>query len=141
MRPDHCHGKISIANPTAKPPDGHAQEKWEVLLGIRLLGTTFRCGLSNHEAATAQVHLVELTNIVECRPLLGALILSLNAVRQADHATRGPYIYIYIYIHIYTYGPAQQGAGKPASRQAGRPAEVAQLHEFQNKYMLSRYYL
>ena len=30
-------------------------EKWQVLLGIRLLGTTFWCGLSNHQAATAQM--------------------------------------------------------------------------------------
>ena len=30
-------------------------EKWEVLLGIRLLGTTFWCGLSNHQAATEQM--------------------------------------------------------------------------------------
>ena len=30
-------------------------EKWEVLLGIRLLGTAFWCGLSNHRAATAQM--------------------------------------------------------------------------------------
>ena len=52
-------------------------EKWEVLLEIRLLGTTFWCGLSNHQAATAQMHLVG-TNIVECRPLLGALPLSLT---------------------------------------------------------------
>ena len=29
--------------------------KWEVLLGIRLLGTTFWCGLSNLRAATAQM--------------------------------------------------------------------------------------
>ena len=31
--------------------------KWEVLLGIRLLGATFWCGLSNHQAAAAQMHL------------------------------------------------------------------------------------
>ena len=31
--------------------------KW--FLGIRLLGTTFRCRSSNHQAATAQMHLVE----------------------------------------------------------------------------------
>ena len=30
------------------------RERWEVLLGIRLLGTTFRRGSSNHQAATAQ---------------------------------------------------------------------------------------
>ena len=30
-------------------------EKWEVLLGIRLLGATFWCGLSDHQAATAQM--------------------------------------------------------------------------------------
>ena len=30
-------------------------EKWEVLLGVRLLGTTCWCGLSNHQAATAQM--------------------------------------------------------------------------------------
>ena len=36
-------------------------EKWEVLLGIRLLGTTFGSGLSNHQDATAQTHLVEQT--------------------------------------------------------------------------------
>ena len=39
--------------------------------------TTFWCGLSNHQAATAQMHLVEKT-IVECRPALGALPLALN---------------------------------------------------------------
>ena len=32
-----------------------AWEKWEVLLGMLLLGTTFWCGLSNHQAATAQM--------------------------------------------------------------------------------------
>ena len=30
-------------------------EGWEVLLGIRLLGTTFWCGLSNCQAAAAQM--------------------------------------------------------------------------------------
>ena len=49
---------------------------WEVLLGIRLLGSTFWCGLSNHQAAAAQIPLVE-KNIVERPPLLGALPLSL----------------------------------------------------------------
>ena len=44
-------------------------EKWEVLRGIRLLGTTCCCGLSNHQAATAQMHLVE-KYIVECPPHL-----------------------------------------------------------------------
>ena len=39
--------------------DFSESEKWEVLLGIRLLGTTFWGGLSNHQAATAQMHLVE----------------------------------------------------------------------------------
>ena len=29
--------------------------RWEVLLGIRLLGTTCWSGLSNHQAATAQM--------------------------------------------------------------------------------------
>ena len=32
---------------------------WEVLLGTRLLGATFGRGLLNHQAATAQMHLVE----------------------------------------------------------------------------------
>ena len=32
----------------------------------RLLGIVFWCGLSNHQTATAQMHLVE-TNIAECR--------------------------------------------------------------------------
>ena len=50
-------------------------KKWEVLLEIRLLGATFCCGWSNQQAATAQMHLVD-KNIVECRPLLGALRLS-----------------------------------------------------------------
>ena len=49
-------------------------EKWEVLLGIRLLGTTFWRGSSNHQAASVQMHLVE-RNIVY-------------------------YIYIYIYIYM-----------------------------------------
>ena len=38
-------------------------------------------GLSNHQAATAQMHLAE-TNIAECRPLLGALPLSLTPGRM-----------------------------------------------------------
>ena len=42
-------------------------------LGIRLLGTTFWCGLSNHQADTAQMHLVE-KSIVECPPLLGGAL-------------------------------------------------------------------
>ena len=46
----------------------HNQYKCEVLLGIRLLRTTLWCGLSNHQAATAQMHLVGKF-IVECRPL------------------------------------------------------------------------
>ena len=49
-----------------------------MLLGIWLLGTTCWCGLSNHQAATAQMHLVE-KNIVECPAPLGALPLSLIA--------------------------------------------------------------
>ena len=32
-----------------------SQERWEVLLRIRILGTTFWCGLSNHQAPTAQM--------------------------------------------------------------------------------------
>ena len=48
-----------------------------MLLGIRLPGTTFWSGLSNHQAASAQMHLVG-RNIVECRPTLGALPLSLK---------------------------------------------------------------
>ena len=36
-------------------------EKWEVLLGTWLLGTTCWCGLSNHQAATAQMHSVDKT--------------------------------------------------------------------------------
>ena len=61
--------------PSPTPPGPHSplpllgllREKWEVLLGIRLLGNTFWFGLSNHQAAAAQTRLVE-TNIVECRP-------------------------------------------------------------------------
>ena len=45
------------------------QEKWEVLQGIRLLGTTFWCGLSNHQAATAQMHLVGQANCRVPTPL------------------------------------------------------------------------
>ena len=37
----------------------HVHRKWEVLPGIRLLGTTCCCRLSNHQAAAAQMHLVE----------------------------------------------------------------------------------
>ena len=51
-----------------------------MLLGIRLQGTTSGCGLSNHQAATAQIHLVD-KNIAECRPLSGALLLSLDICR------------------------------------------------------------
>ena len=47
------------ARGTGTPPFGHSQEKWEVLLGIRLLGTTFWHGFSNHQAATAQMHLAQ----------------------------------------------------------------------------------
>ena len=32
------------------------EEKWEVLLGIRILGAICLCGVSNHQAATAQMH-------------------------------------------------------------------------------------
>ena len=47
---------------------------WEVLLGIRLLGTTFGRGLSKHQAATARMPLVGVeSHAVDCRPLLGAL--------------------------------------------------------------------
>ena len=53
------------------------QEKWEMLLGIRLLGATFWWELPNHQAATARMHWME-KHIVECRPLLEALLLSLN---------------------------------------------------------------
>ena len=66
-------------------------DKWEVLPGIRLVGTTSWRGLSNHQAAPAQMHLVG-KQIVVCRPLLGALRLSLNggtlAVWPADIALR-----------------------------------------------------
>ena len=39
-----------------------------MLLGIRLIETTFWCGLSNHQAATAEMHLVQ-NDIVECLPI------------------------------------------------------------------------
>ena len=44
---------------------------------MRLLRPTCWCGLSNHQAATAQMHLVGKA-VVECRPLLGALPPSLR---------------------------------------------------------------
>ena len=47
-----------------------------MLLGIRLLETTCWCGLSNYQAATAQMHLVETKHSVECRRPLGTLSLS-----------------------------------------------------------------
>ena len=53
-------------------PVQRAQLFYPTALLIRLLGTTCWCGLSNHQAATAQMHLVE-TAMEECRPLLGAL--------------------------------------------------------------------
>ena len=56
---------------------------WELLLGIRLLGTLFRRGSSNHQAVTAQMLSVE-TNIVECRPPLGALPLSPTPGSRTD---------------------------------------------------------
>ena len=34
---------------------GHPYERWEVLLGSGLPGTTLWCGFSNHQAATAQM--------------------------------------------------------------------------------------
>ena len=57
----------------------HADDEWLVSQDLARVyeGTTFRCGLSNHQAATAQMHSVEET-ILECRPLLGALPRSLN---------------------------------------------------------------
>ena len=61
------------------------QEKWEVLLGVRLLGNTFWCGLSNHQAASAQMRLVG-KNIAECRPPLGALPLSLTILAKVYFA-------------------------------------------------------
>ena len=106
------------------------QEKWEAPLGIRLLGNTVWRGLSNHQAATAQMHSVG-NNIAECPPLLGSLPPSLtfrnadctlraNCRAGAADAKRGPraralslslylsislYIYtcIYIYVYIYIY--------------------------------------
>ena len=59
-------------------------ERWEVLLGIRLLGTIFWHGSSNQQAATAQMGTWQaelsprITSIVECRPPLGALPHSLT---------------------------------------------------------------
>ena len=72
-----------------------------MLLGIRLLGTTFWCGLSNHQAATAQMHLVE-NSFVECPRLLGTLPLSLMSWPTPTTPMTWPYVYIYIYI-CYTY--------------------------------------
>ena len=45
----------SLVRPPLALPSRALQEKWEVLLEIRLLGATYRCGLSNHQAATAQM--------------------------------------------------------------------------------------
>ena len=60
-----------------------AQEKWEVLLGIRLPGTTFRCGLSSHQAATTEMGARQAESSlridkyrVERRPPLGAYMIS-----------------------------------------------------------------
>ena len=63
-------------------------EKWEVLLGIRLLGTTCWCKLSYHQAASAQMHLVA-KEIVECRPLLGQPPLALYHPPAAGEKATG----------------------------------------------------
>ena len=57
-----------------------------MLLGIRLLGATFQGGLSNRQADTAQMHLVE-KHIAGCRPLLGALPLSLTTSSTTSSTT------------------------------------------------------
>ena len=72
-----------------------------MLLGIWLLGTTFWCGLSKHQAATAQMgawhaefSLRIKRHIVECRHPLGAL--SFPAIRYYDY-------YYYCHYHYYNY--------------------------------------
>ena len=88
-----------------------AKEKWEVLLGIRLLGTTFGCGLSNHQAATAQMHFVG-KSIVECRPLLGALRLSLAVCAPTQESlSRGSEdLAARCRFHVFLRGPHIRGA-------------------------------
>ena len=49
----------------------------------------FWCGLSNHQAATAQMHLVG-KKIVECRPPLGALPLFLTHAGVPSRARLNP---------------------------------------------------
>ena len=48
---DYARGQVL----RAPGPRVTSSDEWEVLLGIRLLGTTFWCALSNHQAATAQM--------------------------------------------------------------------------------------
>ena len=54
------------------------QEKLDVLRGIWLLGTTFRRGLSKHQADTAQVHVVETNIVVPTPPRSTSLSLRLG---------------------------------------------------------------
>ena len=54
----HTHMVIVCAHAYTRARDPsctQSWERWEVLLGIRLLGTTCWCGLSNRQAATAQM--------------------------------------------------------------------------------------
>ena len=51
MRCLHIHNVY--VSPLRRSFANQHSEKWEVLLGIRLIGTTCWCGLSNHQAATA----------------------------------------------------------------------------------------
>ena len=44
--------------------DGAHGEKWDVFLGIRLLGTSCWSGLSNHRAANAQMGTVDLVDLL-----------------------------------------------------------------------------
>ena len=66
-------------------------------LGVREMGSAprnpaprnhFWRGLSNHQTATARMHSVE-TNIAECRPIAGALPLSLTMAKTTSTLTLG----------------------------------------------------
>ena len=92
-----------------------------MLLGIRLLGTTFWCGLSNHQAATAQMHIsaafvsilmqwqsqkslpggggVQNPSSHHLLRLRGARPRGLSLLQH--RAFMGECIYIYIYIIMY----------------------------------------
>ena len=77
-------------------------EKWEVLLGVWLKGTTCWCGLSKHQAATAQMHLVENDNHRRVpTPLRSTSPFSDRIKRRELQYCAGGHEPHHVYIYIY----------------------------------------